>query len=92
MNKNWDRSRAIPFLGIFVSNFRYCVLQCRSQRYRILHVLYCIYTCSVFATYENTGYTVADLVNRYVAAQTPIGVVFVPVYLHPGGGGGCRNF
>jgi hypothetical protein len=25
-------------------------LQCRSQRYRILHVLYCIYTCNVFAT------------------------------------------
>ncbi len=23
---NWDWGRAIPFLGIFVSNFRYCVL------------------------------------------------------------------
>ncbi len=23
--KNWDCSRAVPFLGIFVSNFRYCV-------------------------------------------------------------------
>ncbi len=27
---NWDRGRAIPFLGLFVSNLRYCVfeLQC----------------------------------------------------------------
>jgi hypothetical protein len=25
MNMNWDCSRAVPFLGIFVSNFRYCV-------------------------------------------------------------------
>ncbi len=23
--RNWDCSRAVPFLGIFVSNFRYCV-------------------------------------------------------------------
>ncbi len=24
--KNWERGRAVSFLGIFVSNFRYCVL------------------------------------------------------------------
>ncbi len=27
--RNWDWSRAVPFLAIFVQNFRYCVFACK---------------------------------------------------------------
>ncbi len=41
--RNWDWSRAIPFLGIFVSNFRYCVtfvsLQCSRYPCMLLVIL-----------------------------------------------------
>jgi hypothetical protein len=28
--RNWDWGRAIPFLGVFISNFRYCVFAVRT--------------------------------------------------------------
>jgi hypothetical protein len=34
---NWDWGRAIPYLEIFVSNFRYCILQCGHPRYSTLY-------------------------------------------------------
>jgi hypothetical protein len=29
--RNWDCSRAVPFLGIFISNFQYCVFAVCTQ-------------------------------------------------------------
>jgi hypothetical protein len=34
--RNWDSSHAIPFLGIFVSNFRYCVFALRTDKGQIM--------------------------------------------------------
>jgi hypothetical protein len=32
---NWDRGRAIPFLRIFVSNFRYCVFAVQAENFNL---------------------------------------------------------
>ncbi len=41
---NWDLGRAIPFLGIFVSNFRYCVfavyIYLRNQRLSMSKIIF----------------------------------------------------
>ncbi len=45
--ENWDCSRAVPFLRIFVSNFRYCVFAVNVSMYRCYTFILIITGCAV---------------------------------------------